>query len=223
MPSPARAAALARLALLLALAPRVAGAAPLGLADFEAGLERRGEWRLAQSAVTVAEAVAQREQGNAGLRATTSAGAGGFSEPQFPAGARDYGSLSLGVGLRWPILGSASEEELRVASARLDAVVAGARRDAERGALLRGLRESFFGYAHARQVHDLARAFLADAPRVRDVLRRRQAAGIVLEADRRRAEGAFALAERELGAADAALRARGDELRRWRPDFDGEL
>ncbi|MGC3999714.1 MAG: TolC family protein [Anaeromyxobacter sp.] len=220
----ARPISLARTALLALAAPALAAAAPLGLPELEAALDGRDEVRAASADLALADAQAARAQGDGGLRATTSAVVGALSEPQWPLGtSRDYGSLGLALGLRYPLLGSAAEERLAVATARLDALTAQARRDAARLRLRRELRESFFGYAQAQAHLALAEAFLADAPRIRAVLRRRQAAGLVLESDRRQMELAFARAERARDGAAAELAQRREELRRWSAAFDGQV
>lgn len=214
---------LARWALaLVAAAPCATLAAALSLADFEAELASRNGWRIAETELVLADALVRREAGNAGLRATGAFAGGALHEPQL-GGTRQYGSISASAGFRYPILGSASEERLEVGAARLDLLMAEVRRDNERRAQLRQLRESFFGHAHARALEGLSRAFLADAERIREVLRQRQGAGLILEGDRRQLESAFALAERHQRGALEELRARGDDLRSWRRDFSGEV
>ncbi|WP_158239095.1 TolC family protein [Uliginosibacterium sp. TH139] len=209
--------------LLLLCAGAVQAAPAFRLQDFADALESHPDYALAGAERELAESQLERERASGGLRLYGDAGAANVYEPQFGGGSRDYYSLLGSLGLRYPLLGTAGEQRLRVGYAGIDALLSRVQREALRQRLLQDLRSSYYGYARAEAQQALARHFLAAAPQIRAALAQRQQAGLLLEGEARELALSLTQAERQQASAAAELLRFGRELRRWRTDFAGQL
>ena len=138
---------------------------------------------------------------------------------------RSYQQLSANVGVLWPLLGSrlALDEQMRergIATLQLQLDTETQRRQA-----LTELRHSYIEYWAAQQRARLASDFLAQQPKLEEVLRQRTAAGLLLESDRLEFLSALERVALELQDARTAPLAAGATLRRLlaRPLDDTEL
>ncbi len=187
------------------------------------GLEKHPDYIETTSGEELASSRMERERSGSGLRIYGTAGFLGGREPQFVGGLRKYTSILGSLGLRYPLLGSAGEERLRVGYARIDTLLAGAQRQFQRTRLLQLLRVTYHGYDRADAQLALTRFYLRDAQAIREILERRVQAHLLLDADRRELELGLAQGERREAAASAELEQLGTELRRWREDFGGRV
>ncbi len=116
---------------------------------------------------------------------------------------RSYDQVALSAGVRIPLLGSRARYREELDESALNDTVREAERELRRREALTVVRQAYLDYWSARERRALAQEFLRDRPTLETVLRRRTAAGLLLESDRLEFMAAFESAATELARAEA--------------------
>lgn len=116
---------------------------------------------------------------------------------------RSYDQAALSAGIRIPLLGSRARVRDELAEAQLTDAASDAERELRRRELLMWVRQAYLDYWSASERRQLAAAYLRERPTLESVLRRRTAAGLLLESDRMEFMAAFENVATELARTEA--------------------
>jgi outer membrane protein TolC len=186
---------------------------PESLAELEAAAVHGPTVTLAETDVALGQARLDGHRAESGFKIFS--GATVANEEGDPGtDIRNFQGAGVLVGVRHPLFGTRSHEQLDILGARTQLDAAKARvRLAERQAVLE-VRRQYAHYWGGQQMVELARGFLGGEDRVSTAFAARREAGLLLEADRREFMTAFSQARRTAADAEGTTYASLDGIRR---------
>jgi outer membrane protein TolC len=151
----------------------------------------------------------ETEQAITGWKAFGSAGTGFAQEVVDENRTRDYTRASARAGLRYPLLGTRSREQINLLTAEARTWENRQALELARRNSLNALRSYFINYWSAERRIDLSQTFMQGRETLERVIAERRNKGLLLEADRQEFLTGFELARRTVAAARAVQKRAG--------------
>ncbi|MEA3232522.1 MAG: TolC family protein [Thermodesulfobacteriota bacterium] len=170
----------------------------LTLQELEKNFRAAPEVLIALAELEESLSLLEQKQAQSGLKIFGGAGMGAYQEPVTNNVIRNFQRIRVGLGVRYPLLGSLEKE-------RIDLLKAEARTKEKKEKIelisrtsLSTLRTYYIKYWGSLRKMDLCEAFLQNEQEAEDILERRTRAGYLLDADRQKLLTSFALVRKNL-------------------------
>lgn len=170
----------------------------LTLQELEKGFRAAPDVLIAIAELEESLNLLEQKQAQSGLKLFGGASVGNYREPVTNTLIRDFQRARIGLGVRYPLLGSLEQERIDILKAK-----ARTREKEEKIELisrksLGTLRTYYINYYGSSRKIELSEAFLKNEQETEDILERRTRAGYLLDADRQKFLTSFALVRKNL-------------------------